>query len=126
MKFSLIEKMGKNVAKKAFDEYEYKGKTIRQWADILKDYDDKQATLQRIAKRFDKKIVSLENDRKEAVEHDDGRAIFALNNQIRAFNYSLNVIMAEGGGMHDLVVDYFSKQKLNNLTCVEEEGDLNE
>ena len=27
---------------------------------------------------------------------------------------------------HDLVVDYFSKQKLNKLTCVEEEGGLHE
>lgn len=27
---------------------------------------------------------------------------------------------------HDLVVGYFSKQKLNNLTCVEEEGGMNE
>ena len=26
---------------------------------------------------------------------------------------------------HDLVVDYFSKQKLNKLTCVEEEGGMN-
>lgn len=26
---------------------------------------------------------------------------------------------------HDLVVDYFSKQKLNKLTCVEEEGEMN-
>ena len=30
-----IEKLGKEIAEKALDEYEYKGKTIREWADLL-------------------------------------------------------------------------------------------
>ena len=30
-----VEKLGKEIAEKALDEYEYKGKTIREWADLL-------------------------------------------------------------------------------------------
>lgn len=30
-----VEKMRKVIAKKALDEYEYKGKAIREWADLL-------------------------------------------------------------------------------------------
>lgn len=51
-KFPSMEEMAKDVAEKALDEYEYQGKTLRQWVDILKDYDNKQATLQRIVKRL--------------------------------------------------------------------------
>ena len=53
MKFPKISEMAKEVAEKAFDEYEYQGKTIRQWVEILKDYDDKQTTLQRIVERLE-------------------------------------------------------------------------
>lgn len=30
-----VEKLVKEIAEKALDEYEYKGKTIREWADLL-------------------------------------------------------------------------------------------
>ena len=53
MKFPSMEEMAKEVAEKALDEYVYQGKTIRQWVDILKDYDDKQTTLQRIVEQLE-------------------------------------------------------------------------
>ena len=30
-----VEKLGKEIAEKALDEYKYKGNTIREWADLL-------------------------------------------------------------------------------------------
>lgn len=62
MRFTTIEEMAKNVAEKALDEYEYEGKTIRQWTEILKDYDDKQTTLQRIMERLEEKAKEYTND----------------------------------------------------------------
>lgn len=53
MKFPTMEEMAKDVAEKALDEYEYEGKTIRQWVEILKDYDDKKTTLERIIERLE-------------------------------------------------------------------------
>lgn len=35
VKFPTIEELAKEIAKKAMDEYEYNGKTLRQWADML-------------------------------------------------------------------------------------------
>jgi hypothetical protein len=35
MKFPTYEEMAQNVAEKALDEYEYKGKTLRQWVEII-------------------------------------------------------------------------------------------
>lgn len=52
MKFPTFEEMAKEVAEKALDEYVYEGKTIRQWVEILKDYDDKKTTLERIAEQL--------------------------------------------------------------------------
>ena len=97
MKFSLIEEMAKNVAEKAFDEYEDQGKTLRQWVEILKDYDDKKDTLQRIVERLEEENTLIKEQRKEAIEYDDEQIIFATNNQIRSFDYSLRVIREEGG-----------------------------
>ena len=34
-KFPTMQEMAKNVAERALDEYEYKGKTIRQWVAML-------------------------------------------------------------------------------------------
>lgn len=34
-KFPTIEEMAQNVAEKAIDEYAYKGRTIRQWIEII-------------------------------------------------------------------------------------------
>lgn len=34
-KFPTYEEMAQNVAEKAIDEYEYKGKTLRQWIEII-------------------------------------------------------------------------------------------
>ena len=35
MKFPTIEEMAQNIAENALDEWEYKGKTLRQWIDII-------------------------------------------------------------------------------------------
>lgn len=61
MKFPTMEEMARNLAEKALDEYVYEGKTIRQWAEVLADYDDKQTTLERIVERLEKKIQPLHN-----------------------------------------------------------------
>ena len=61
MKYPTIAEMAKEVAEKALDEYEYEGKTIRQWVEVLKDYDDKQTTLERIVERLENKIKPLHN-----------------------------------------------------------------
>lgn len=55
MKFPTITEIAKEVAEKALDEYVYEGKTIRQWVEILKDYDDKQSTLQDIVERLEER-----------------------------------------------------------------------
>ena len=35
MKFPTYEEMGKEIAEKALDEYLYKGKTLREWVEII-------------------------------------------------------------------------------------------
>ena len=52
MKFPTIEEMAKKVTEKALDEYVCEGKTIRQWIEVLKDYDDKKTTLKRVIGRL--------------------------------------------------------------------------
>ena len=44
--------MAKKVTEKALDEYVCEGKTIRQWIEVLKDYDDKKTTLKRVIGRL--------------------------------------------------------------------------
>lgn len=39
MKFPTIDEMAQKLAEETLDKYEYKGKTIRQWADILSNID---------------------------------------------------------------------------------------
>lgn len=51
--FPTTTEMAKDVVEKALDEYVYEGKTIRQWVEILKDYDDKKTTLERIVKQLE-------------------------------------------------------------------------
>lgn len=41
MKFPTMTEMAKEVAEKALDEYEYKGKTIRQWIDEIISLENK-------------------------------------------------------------------------------------
>lgn len=41
MKFPTMTEMAKDVAEKALDEYEYKGKTIRQWIDEIISLENK-------------------------------------------------------------------------------------
>ena len=44
MEFPTIEEFAKDVAEKALDEYEYKGKTLRQWIEIILGTDINVAT----------------------------------------------------------------------------------
>ena len=44
MKFPTYEEMAQNVAEKALDEYEYKGKTLRQWIEIVLATDNNVGT----------------------------------------------------------------------------------
>lgn len=63
MKFPTFEEMAKEVAEKALDEFEYKGKTLRQWIDAIyaasesfewcdgcKEYDQEQHCCHRFTK----------------------------------------------------------------------------
>ena len=51
--------------------------------------------LERIMERLEEELALLKEERKEAIEYDDEQIIFATNNQIRAFDYSLRVIREE-------------------------------
>lgn len=51
--------------------------------------------LERIMERLEEELALLKEERKEAIEYDDKQIIFATNNQIRAFDYSLRVIREE-------------------------------
>ena len=44
MKFQTIEELAQNVAEKALDEFGYKGKTLRQWVEIILATDINVAT----------------------------------------------------------------------------------
>ena len=57
MKFPTIEEMAQNVAEKALDEYEYKGRTIRQWIEIIASNDgdtiSRKAAIEAVGKLCD-------------------------------------------------------------------------
>ena len=53
--------------------------------------------LERIIERLEEERALLKKEREEAIEYDDEQIIFATNNQIRAFDYSLRIIKEEGG-----------------------------
>lgn len=52
--------------------------------------------MERISERLEEERALLKEERKEAIEYNDEQIIFAINNQIRAFDYSLRVIREEG------------------------------
>lgn len=54
-----------------------------------------QEIAERIEKRIKEEASLLEQERNEAREYDDEQIIFAVNNQLRAFDYSLRVIAEE-------------------------------
>lgn len=72
MKYPTISEMAKDVAEKALDEYIYEGKTIRQWAKVLKDYDDKQTTLEKIVERLEEKSFMVATSKKHYEEPQNG------------------------------------------------------
>jgi len=38
MKWPTMDEFARNVAEKALDEYEYNGKTLREWVEIISEY----------------------------------------------------------------------------------------
>lgn len=50
---------------------------------------------EKIVTRLREEITLLEEELQEAREYDDEQIIFAINNQLRAFNYALRVIGEE-------------------------------
>lgn len=70
MKFPTISEMARDVAEKALDEYVYEGKTIRQWVEVLKDYDDKQATLERIVERLEEELILADGEKERCAREN--------------------------------------------------------
>ncbi len=52
----------------------------------------KRELAEQIEKRIKEEVALLEQEREEAREYDDEQVIFAVNNQLRAFAYSLRVV----------------------------------
>ena len=95
MKFPTIEEMAKEIAEKAMNEYEYEGKTIIQWVEILKDYDDKKNTLERILDRLEEEYDKWSDTYKRDSEN-------GYNNRfacgiVSACLDSIEMIKEEGG-----------------------------
>ena len=51
-----------------------------------------QEIFENVVRRLKEEVTLLENELQEAKEYDDEQIIFAVNNQLRAFNYALRVI----------------------------------
>lgn len=65
--------------------------------------DEKEITrkpMQEIVERLEEERNLLKHERNEAIEYDDEQIIYATNNQIRAFDYSIRVVK-EVGGMNE-------------------------
>ena len=52
----------------------------------------KRELAEQIEKRIKEEVALLVSEREEAREYDDEQVIFAVNNQLRAFDYSLRVV----------------------------------
>ena len=85
MKFPTIEEMAKKVTEKALDEYVCEGKTIRQWIEVLKDYDDKKTTLERIVERLEQQERQYNRRAKEFLTL--GEKVYYEKNYAKACSY---------------------------------------
>ena len=97
MRFPTIEEMAKTVAEKALNEYEYEGKTIMQWVEILKDYDDKKSTLQRIVERLEYEKETEVGFYQFYEERDNEIMKHATGGKIKAFKDAIEIVKEEGG-----------------------------
>lgn len=70
IKFKTTEEMARDLAEKALDEYMYEGKTVRQWAEVLADYDDKQTTLKRIVERLEEELNSADAEKERCAREN--------------------------------------------------------
>lgn len=107
IKFNVVEEMAKTVAEKALDEYVYQGKTIRQWVEILKDYDAKQTVLHEIVERLEE--CSREEVFLWAKDEDD-------------WDESGNLIVRKTTEIHGYAIDTYEKA----IEIVKEVGGMNE
>jgi len=64
---------------------------------VLEEHDKKviKEFAEQIIKRLKEEVAQLEGEKTEAEEYEDEQIIFAINNQLRAFDYSLRVIAEE-------------------------------
>ena len=54
-----------------------------------------QDVFEKIVSRLREEVALLEEELQEASQFDDEQIIFAINNQLRAFNFALRVIGEE-------------------------------
>lgn len=54
--------------------------------------------IEKIETRLREEITLLKEELQDAIEYDDEQIIFAINNQLRAYNYVLRVIGEETRG----------------------------
>ena len=79
-----------DVEEKAMDECIYEGKTIRQWVEVLKDYDDKKTIVERILERLEEiKTIKLK-EYAEFLDGEDYRSSLLLDEVIE-------IVKEEGG-----------------------------
>ena len=70
-------------------KYQTQEEAIEKW--------NTRKPMERIVERLKKERIEMKEEREEAIEYEDEQIVFATNNQIRAFDYSLRVIKEEGG-----------------------------
>ena len=75
MKFPTMDEFAQNVAEKALDEYEYKGKTLRQWIEITEHGTNLAEVGTKIEPLTDKEqrifLAAMGRERKVCKEVDD-------------------------------------------------------
>ena len=86
-----ITEIVKEVSEKTLNEFEYEGKTILEWIEILKNYEDKKSTLERIIERLENASWWTQQTYDEdGYGNDDSDEVVYLDTAI-------NIVMEEGG-----------------------------
>ena len=74
---------------------------------------------EKVKQRIKEEVALLKNEREEAREYDDEQVIFAVNNQLRAFDYSLRMITEQ------LKMECVDPSHVRCLTCKHYDGEYN-
>ena len=104
MKFPTIKEMAEEVAEKALDEFEYKGKTLRQWIEII------LATDNNVGTKLSTNLASLGTD---CISRQDALEAFGLSEKTRKY-----------GGDHsgyDTMMMYEIQDTIENLPPIQPE-----